>query len=103
MSRFYDEDYNPLFKDEDGLESIMNSVERSVQANKDESSFFGAKNISGLVRKDRDAQDANMDSIVRSSFHRREIMMAKKIIDENTLCLAGVDPCYSCQKELDNE
>jgi hypothetical protein len=30
-------------------------------------------------------------------------MMAKKIIDENTLCLAGVEPCYSCQKELDNE
>jgi hypothetical protein len=44
-----------------------------------------------------------MDSIIRNSFHRREIMMAQKIIDENTLCLAGVEPCYSCQKELDNE
>jgi hypothetical protein len=94
MSRFYDED---------GLESIMNSVERSVQAGKNEASIFGAKNISGLVRKDRDAQDQNMDSIIRNSFHRREIMMAKKIIDENTLCLAGVEPCYSCQKELDDE
>jgi hypothetical protein len=94
MSRFYDED---------GLESIINSVERSVQAGKNEASIFGAKNISGLVRKDRDAQDQNMDSIIRNSFHRREIMMAQKIIDENTLCLAGVEPCYSCQKELDNE
>jgi hypothetical protein len=94
MSRFYDED---------GLDSIMNSVERSVQAGKNEASIFGAKNISGLVRKDRDAQDQNMDSIIRNSFHRREIMMAQKIIDENTLCLAGVEPCYSCQKELDNE
>jgi len=103
MSRFYDEDYNPLFKDEDGLESIMNSVERSVQAGKNEASIFGAKNISGLVRKGRDAQNQNMDSIIRNSFHRREIMMAQKIIDENTLCLAGVEPCYSCQKELDNE
>ena len=94
MSRFYDED---------GLESIMNSVERSVQAGKNEASIFGAKNISGLVRKDRDAQDQNMDSIIRNSFHRREIMMAQKIIDENTLCLAGIEPCYSCQKELDDE
>jgi hypothetical protein len=34
--------------------------------------------------------------------HRREMMMAQKIIDENTLCLAGVEPCESCQKELDN-
>jgi len=33
--------------------------------------------------------------------HRREMMMAQKIIDENTLCLAGVEPCESCQKELD--
>ena len=94
MSRFYNED---------GLESIMNNVERSVQAGKDEASVFGAKNISNLVRKDRDDQDAKMDTIVRNSFHRREIMMAQKIIDENTLCLAGVEPCDYCQKELDNE
>ena len=76
MSRFYDKDYNPLFFDD---------------------------SISDIVRQDRDAQDTNMDRIVRESFHRREIMMAKKIIDENTLCLAGIDPCYSCQKELDDE
>ena len=94
MSRFYNED---------GLESIMNNVEKSVQAGKDEASVFGAKNISNLVRKDRDDQDAKMDTIVRNSFHRREIMMAQKIIDENTLCLAGVEPCDYCQKELDNE
>ena len=94
MSRFYNED---------GLESIMNNVERSVQAGKDEASVFGAKNISNLVRKDRDDQDAKMDTIVRNSFHRREIMMAQKIIDENTLCLAGVEPCDYCPKELDNE
>lgn len=94
MSRFYNED---------GLESIMNNVERSVQAGKNEASVFGAKNISNLVRKDRDDQDAKMDTIVRNSFHRREIMMAQKIIDENTLCLAGVEPCDYCQKELDNE
>ena len=103
MSRFYDEDYNPLFKDEDGLESIMNSVERSVQAGKNEASIFGAKSISDLVRKDRDDQDTKMDTIVRNSSHRREIMMAQRIINENTLCLAGVEPCEYCQKELDNE
>jgi hypothetical protein len=30
-------------------------------------------------------------------------MMAQKIIDENTLCLAGVEPCQYCQKEMDME
>jgi hypothetical protein len=76
MSRFYDKDYNPLFPDD---------------------------SISEMIRQDRDAQDSNMDRIVRESFHRREIMMAQKIIDENTLCLAGVDPCESCQRELDTQ
>ena len=59
--------------------------------------------IAEMIRQDRDAQDAKFDRIVRESSHRREVMMAQKIIDENTLCLAGIDPCYSCQKELDNE
>jgi hypothetical protein len=77
MSRFYDEDFNPLFDDSDS--------------------------ISDLIRQDRDAQDDKFDRIVRESFHRREIMMAQKIIDENTLCLAGVDPCDYCQKEMDME
>jgi hypothetical protein len=94
MSRFYNED---------GIESIMNNVERSVQAGKNEASVFGAKSISDIVRKDRDEQDLKMDTIVRNSFHRREIMMAQKIINENTLCLAGVEPCDYCQKDLDNE
>jgi hypothetical protein len=40
---------------------------------------------------------------MNEEFHRREIMMAQKIIDENTLCLAGVDPCESCQRELDSQ
>jgi len=31
--------------------------------------------------------------------HRREIMMAQIIIDENTLCLAGVEICEFCKKE----
>ena len=44
-----------------------------------------------------------MDTIVKNSSHRREIMMAQRIINENTLCLAGVEPCEYCQKELDNE
>jgi hypothetical protein len=30
-------------------------------------------------------------------------MMAQKIIDENTLCLAGVEPCDYCRKELELE
>jgi hypothetical protein len=59
--------------------------------------------IAEMIRQDRDAQDAKFDRIVRESSHRREVMMAQKIIDENTLCLAGVEPCESCQKELDNQ
>ena len=74
MSRFYDKDYNPLFPDD---------------------------SISKMIRQDRDAQDSNMDRIVRESSHRREIMMAQKIIDENTLCLAGVEPCDICRMDLD--
>ena len=58
---------------------------------------------SDLVRKDRDAQDTNLDRIVREASHRREIMMAQKIIDENTLCLSGVDPCDICRMDLDLE
>ena len=54
-----------------------------------------------LVRKDRDDQDTNLDRIVREASHRREIMMAQKIIDENTLCLSGVDPCDICRMDLD--
>jgi hypothetical protein len=76
MSRMYDKDYNPLFPDD---------------------------SISDMIRQDRDAQDAKFDRIVRESSHRREVMMAQKIIDENTLCLAGVEPCESCQKELDTQ
>ena len=76
MSRMYDKDHNPLFPDD---------------------------SISDMIRQDRDAQDAKCDRIVRESSHRREIMMAQKIIDENTLCLAGVEPCESCQKELDTQ
>ena len=60
-------------------------------------------NVTQRLIRDREEQDANLDRIVRESSHRREIMMAQKIIDENTLCLAGVDPCESCQKELDNQ
>jgi len=78
MSRFYDEDFNPLFPD--NIESIVD-----------------------MIRQDRDKQDAKFDRITRESSHRREIMMAQKIIDENTLCLAGVEPCESCQRELDND
>jgi hypothetical protein len=59
--------------------------------------------IAEMIRQDRDAQDAKFDRIVRESSHRREVMMAQKIIDENTLCLAGVEPCESCQKELDTQ
>jgi hypothetical protein len=62
-----------------------------------------SKDFDKLIREDRDAQDAKFDRIVRESSHRREVMMAQKIIDENTLCLAGVEPCESCQKELDNQ
>jgi hypothetical protein len=59
--------------------------------------------ISEMIRQDRDAQDAKFDRIVRESSHRREVMMAQKIIDENILCLAEVEPCESCQKELDTQ
>jgi hypothetical protein len=62
-----------------------------------------SRDFDKLIRQDRDQQDANLDRIVRESSHRREIMMAQKIIDENTLCLSGVDPCESCQRELDNQ
>ena len=55
-----------------------------------------------LIR-DRAEQDANLDRIVRESSHRREIMMAQRIIDENVLCLSGVDPCDYCRKELEVE
>jgi hypothetical protein len=73
MSRLYDENYNPMFQDD----------------------------FADLVRQDRDAQDNNLDRIVREASHRREIMMAQKIIDENTLCLSGVDPCDMCRMDLD--
>jgi len=76
MSRFYDKDYNPLFPDD-------------------------SDSISDMIRQDRDAQDAKFDRIVREASHRREIMMAQKIIDENTLCLSGVDPCDMCRMDLD--
>ena len=76
MSRFYDKDYNPLFPDDND-------------------------SISKMIRQDRDDQDAKLDKIVFDSLHRREIMMAQRIIDENTLCLSGVEPCDFCRKELD--
>jgi hypothetical protein len=78
MSRFYDKDFNPLFPDD-------------------------SDSISDMIRQDRDAQDSKFDRIVRESSHRREIMMAQKIIDENTLCLSGVEPCEFCYNELNNE
>ena len=53
-----------------------------------------------LIR-DRAEQDAKLDKIVFDSLHRREIMMAQRIIDENTLCLSGVEPCDFCRKEID--
>lgn len=62
-----------------------------------------SKDFDKLIRQDRDEQDANLDRIVRESSHRREIMMAQRIINENTLCLSGVDPCESCQRELDGQ
>lgn len=57
--------------------------------------------IANYLRDERDKQDANLDKIVFDSLHRREIMMAQRIIDENTLCLSGVEPCDFCRKELD--
>ncbi len=62
-----------------------------------------SRDFDKLIRQGRDQQDANLDRIVREASHRREIMMAQRIINENTLCLSGVDPCESCQKELDNQ
>ena len=78
MSRFYDKDFNPLFPDD-------------------------SDSISDMIRQDRDAQDAKFDRIIRESSHRREIMMAQKIIDENTLCLSGVEQCDYCRKEMDSQ
>jgi hypothetical protein len=78
MSRFYDEDYNPLFPDDSDI-------------------------ISDMIRQDRDAQNSKFDRIIRESSHRREIMMAQRIVDENTLCLSGVEPCDYCRKELELE
>jgi hypothetical protein len=59
--------------------------------------------IANYLRKERDEQDAKFDRLVFQSLHRREIMMAQRIIDENTLCLSGVEPCDYCRKELDIE
>ena len=57
--------------------------------------------IAKYLREDREEQDLKLDKIVFDSLHRREIMMAQRIIDENTLCLSGVEPCDFCRKELD--
>jgi hypothetical protein len=57
--------------------------------------------ITEYLRQERDDQDVKLDKIVFDSLHRREIMMAQRIIDENTLCLSGVEPCDFCRKELD--
>ena len=59
--------------------------------------------IANYLREDREQQDFKLDKIVFDSLHRREIMMAQRIIDENTLCLSGVEPCDFCRKELDFE
>jgi hypothetical protein len=59
--------------------------------------------ITEYLRQERDDQDSKLDKIVFDSLHRREIMMAQRIIDENTLCLSGVEPCDFCRKELDIE
>lgn len=59
--------------------------------------------IANYLRNDREEQDLKLDKIVFDSLHRREIMMAQRIIDENTLCLSGVEPCDFCRKELDLE
>ncbi len=59
--------------------------------------------IANYLREERDMQDAKLDKIVFDSLHRREIMMAQRIIDENTLCLSGVEPCDFCRKEMDLE
>lgn len=75
-------------------------VERSIEISKEEARIF---NAAKHIREDRDEQDAKFDRLVFQSLHRREIMMAQRIIDENTLCLAGVEPCDFCRKELDND
>ena len=59
--------------------------------------------IANYLSEDREAQDLKLDKIVFDSLHRREIMMAQRIIDENTLCLSGVEPCDYCRKELEND
>ena len=59
--------------------------------------------IANYLRDERDEQDAKFDRLVFQSLHRREIMMAQRIIDENTLCLSGVEPCDYCRKELEAE
>jgi len=59
--------------------------------------------IANYLREDREEQDVKLDKIVFDSLHLREIMMAQRIIDENTLCLSGVEPCDFCRKELDLE
>lgn len=59
--------------------------------------------IAKYLREDREEQDLKLDKIVFDSLHRREIMMAQRIIDENTLCLSGVEPCDFCRKELDTQ
>ena len=59
--------------------------------------------IANYLREERDEQDAKFDRLVFQSLHRREIMMAQRIIDENTLCLSGVEPCDYCRKELETE
>jgi hypothetical protein len=59
--------------------------------------------IANYLREEGDIQNAKLDKIVFDSLHRREIMMAQRIIDENTLCLSGVEPCDFCRKELDLE
>ena len=59
--------------------------------------------IANYLREDREEQDLRLDKIVFDSLHRREIMMAQRIIDENTLCLSGVEPCDFCRKELDTQ
>ena len=56
-----------------------------------------------IIREDTDEQDAKFDRIVFDSLHRREIMMAQRIIDENTLCLSGVEQCDYCRQEMDTQ
>jgi hypothetical protein len=61
-----------------------------------------SKDFDKLIRRNMDKQDVTLDSVNFNSLHRREIMMAQRIIDENTLCLSGVQPCEHCQDKLDN-